>query len=327
MSKILVTPHPLVNTAGRFREILENAGLSLIFAPARQSLAENAQMVVENPEITGILASTEPLTRAALAASKLRVVARMGVGFDSIDIPAATELDIVVTTTPGTLEESVAEHAIALMLAVGRDLLARDRHVRQGTWPRKATPRLAGQTLGLVGLGRIGRTVVGRAQGLGMKVIAHDPFPDKAFVAQNDMRLCSLEGLLAEADVVSLHLPSTAETANLINAEALGRMKKGAILINTARGAMVDEEALAAALQSGHLRGAGLDVFKTEPLPTDSPLLGFDNVVLCEHMGGLDEESQEAMANLAAQCLADLYQGRWPEQCVVNRDIQAPWKW
>lgn len=326
MPRVLVTPHPLHQTPGRYSEILESAGFEIVYPPAGQSLADNAALLARGG-FDALLASVEPLTRDVLAASKIRAVARMGVGFDSIDIPAATELGIAVTITPGTLEESVAEHTVALMLGVYRDLVRRDRHVRAGTWIRKAWPRLAGKTLGLVGLGRIGKAVVRRAQGLGMTVVAHDPFPDVAFAETNGVKLLPLDALLSTADVVSLHLPTTRETVDLINARTLARMKRGSVLINTARGAMVDEGALVEALRSGHLLGAGLDVFKEEPLPTTSPLLELDNVLVCEHMGGLDEQSQEAMANLAAQCLVDLCQGRWPERCVVNRELGPQWKW
>ncbi|RIK84768.1 MAG: hypothetical protein DCC68_00310 [Planctomycetota bacterium] len=326
MPRVLVTPHPLNRTPGRYSQILESAGFEIVYPLAGQTLAQNAALLARGG-FDAMLASVEPLTRDVLKASGVRAVARMGVGFDAIDVAAATELGVAVTITPGTLEESVAEHTIALMLAVYRDLLRRDRHVRQGTWPRKAWPRLSGKTLGLVGLGRIGKAVVRRAQGLGLTVIAHDPFPDAAYAEANGVRLVAFEELLRTADVVSLHLPTTRETVDVINARTLALMKPGSVLINTARGAMVDETALVEAIKSGHLLGAGLDVFKEEPLPLSSPLLELDNVLLCEHMGGLDEQSQEAMANLAAQCLADLYQGRWPERCVVNRDLGAGWKW
>ena len=326
MPRVLVTPHPLNQTPGTYSQILESAGFEIVYPPAGQSLADNAALLARGG-FDAMLASVEPLTRDVLAKAKLRAVARMGVGFDAIDIPAATELGVAVTITPGTLEESVAEHTIALIFGVYRDLVRRDQLVRKGTWVRKAYPRLSGKTLGLVGLGRIGKSVVRRAQGLGLTVIAHDPYPDVAYAEANGVRLVSLEELLRTADIVSLHLPTTKETVDIINAKTLAIMKPGSVLVNTARGAMVDENAIADALRSGHLMGAALDVFKEEPLPITSPLLEVDNLLLCEHMGGLDEQSQEAMANLAAQCLADLYQGRWPERCVVNRELGTQWKW
>jgi D-3-phosphoglycerate dehydrogenase len=327
MPRVLVTPHPLNRTPGEYSEILTRAGFEIVYPPPGQSLADNAAMLVADRSIEAILAGVEPLSREVLSASGLRAVARMGVGFDSIDIPAATQLSVVVTITPGAVEESVAEHTIALIFGVFRDLVRRDRHVRQGVWPRKAAPRIAGKVLGLVGLGRIGKAVVPRARGIGLSVIASDPFCDERFAAENEVRYCPLDELFRTADIVSLHSPSTAETTNLINRETLAKMKPGAVLINTSRGALVDEEAVVAALRSGHLFGAGLDVFKKEPLPIDSPLITLENVLLCEHMGGLDEQSQVAMANLAAQCVADLYQGRWPVKCVVNPEVRERWKW
>jgi len=179
----------------------------------------------------------------------------------------------------------------------------------------------------LVGLGRIGRAMVPRAKGLGLEIIASDPQADAEFARTEGIRLCSLDELFREADVVSLHLPCTAETTDLINERTLAQMKPGSVLINTSRGGLVDEEALYAALSDGRLLGAGLDVFKVEPLPTDSPLLSLDNVLVAPHMGGLDHESSAAMGELAAQCIADLYCGRWPAGCVVNEELRPGWAW
>ncbi|MBI3465781.1 MAG: 3-phosphoglycerate dehydrogenase, partial [Planctomycetes bacterium] len=140
-------------------------------------------------------------------------------------------------------------------------------------------------------------------------------------------RLCSLEELLKQADIVSLHAPNTPDTYDLINARTLAMMKPGSVVVNTARGSLIDEDALYEALKSGHLLGAGLDVFKVEPLPADSPLVGLENIVLAPHMAGLDHESVEAMGRIAAQCIVEMYQGRWPEACVVNRELRPKWKW
>jgi phosphoglycerate dehydrogenase-like enzyme len=169
--------------------------------------------------------------------------------------------------------------------------------------------------------------MVPRAQGLGLHVIAADPLADKAFAAANNVRLCELDELWAQADVISLHAPATPETYDLVNADTIAQMKPTAVVVNTARGSLIDEDALADALASGRLFGAGLDVFKVEPLPSDSPLQKLDNVLLSPHMGGLDEESQEAMTRLAAVCVANLYQGTWPEGCVVNNELRDGWKW
>jgi phosphoglycerate dehydrogenase-like enzyme len=212
-------------------------------------------------------------------------------------------------------------------LGVTRGLVQRDREVRQGVWSRQPMPRMAGKTFGIVGLGRIGRAVVPRVQGLGMKIIACDPFADREFAARHNATLVELNELLQTADVVSLHPPTTPETFNMINRQTLALMKRGAVLLNTARGAVVDEEALCEALDRGQFLGVGLDVFKVEPLPLSSPLLKYDNVLVCTHMGGLDCESQNATSSLAAMCIVDLHRGQWPDACVVNRQLREGWKW
>jgi phosphoglycerate dehydrogenase-like enzyme len=210
---------------------------------------------------------------------------------------------------------------------VSRGIVERDREVRAGVWTRRPMPRMAGKTFGIVGLGRIGRAVAPRVQGLGMKVVAYDPFADAQFASKQGVTLMTLSELLETADVVSLHSPTTPDTVNMINRQTLALMKPGAVLINTARGAVVDEDALCEALDRGHLLGAALDVFKIEPLPVTSRLLSYDNVLLCTHMGGLDCESQNATSSLAALCIVDLFQGRWPDACVVNRQIRQKYKW
>lgn len=328
MPRVLVTPSVLNGLPGKYRDVLEAAGFEVVYPAAGANLFDPPTLLAHLRGIDATLASTEPYNREVLAGSKLRVVARMGVGYDAVDVPAATERRIAVTITAGANEHSVAELTIALLTGVYRGLPRRIDEVRSGKWTKKAFPRLWGQTIGLVGLGRIGKAVVPRAIGLGLKVLAFDPYADKAFAAKNNIELCSFDDLLAKADIVSLHLPNTPETTNLINARSLAKMKPGSVLINTARGSLVDENALVAALKSGHLMGAGLDVFQIEPLPTDSPLLQFDNVLTTPHMAGLDHDSFEAMGTIAAECVAKLYQGRWPDGCVVNEaGIKAGWKW
>jgi len=209
-----------------------------------------------------------------------------------------------------------------MMLAAAHGFPRRDAEIRRGVWNRGPLSRLAGKTLGLVGMGAIGKAMVPRARALDLAVIAHDPIPDREFAARNDVRLVSFEQLLAEADVVSLHLPCTPETVDLFNAETLGRMKPGAILVNTARGGLVDEDALVAALESGHLSAAALDVFKTEPLPAESPLARLENVLLCPHMGGLDCQSMEGMATMAAENIVRILGGDFPEGRVINPEVR-----
>lgn len=328
-TRILVTPYLLLNQPGPYREILEGAGFEVVYPTAKlsESFADAPTLLAQLRGIEGVLAGSEIYNQEVLAKAGLRAIARMGVGYDAIDVPAATENGTVVTIVPGTNDHSVAELTIALTLGVFRGFPARDREARSGVWKRKILPRLAGKTMGLVGLGRIGRSVVPRAAALGLRLIAHEPYPDRAFVDKHAIRLCSLEELFAQADVVSLHCPCTAENVNMINAKTLAMMKPEAVLINTARGGLVDEDALADALANGRLFGAGLDAFKVEPLPVTSPLVKLDNVLLSPHMGGLDHDSARDMSCLAAQCLVDLHAGKWPEPCVVNPATKGGWRW
>ncbi|MGH7140220.1 MAG: phosphoglycerate dehydrogenase [Pirellulales bacterium] len=329
MPRVLVTPTVIKGQPGPYRDVLEAAGLEVVYPSEKlsESVPNPALLLSQLDGVSAVLAGSELYSREVLEKARLKVIARMGVGYDAIDVPAATQFGTLVTIVPGTNHHSVAEMTLALLLGVFRGFPGRDQEVRSGVWKRQALPRLAGRTLGLVGLGRIGQAVVPRAIGLGLTVIAYDPMPNEAFAGLHGVRLCSLDELLAEADVVSLHLPCTAETANLINARTLTQMKQGAVLINTSRGGLVDEDALIEALAGRKLMAAGLDVFRTEPLPLTSPLLKLDNVLLAPHMGGLDQESLRDMGTMAAQCIADLYQGRWPEGCVVNSESRPVWKW
>lgn len=331
MPKILVTPHMLQHRPGPYSEILAKAGFEISYVPEGANLRDERVLdeFLQAEQFEAIIASMEPLNRRVLTHSSLRVVARMGVGYDSVDIAAADDLGIVVTITPGTLEVSVAEHTIALMFAVTRDIIRRDRNVREGRWPRLALPRMEGKTFGIVGLGRIGRQVVPRVKGLGMKVMGYDPFVDESFIETHQIERCATtDELFSKADVISLHLPTNPETINLINERTLALMKPTGVLINTGRGGLVDEEALYQAMSNGHLLGAALDVFKKEPLPTDSPLLSLDNLVTCEHMGGLDQEGQVATSSLAASGVVACHEGGWPRaDCVVSHQEAHQWKW
>jgi phosphoglycerate dehydrogenase-like enzyme len=249
------------------------------------------------------------------------------VGFDAVDLEACDELGVVVATTPGVNHHSVAEHAIAMLMSVARGFPELDRRVRENRWQRIASPRIMGQTLGIIGLGWIGRAVAFRAIGLGIKVIAHEPYPHQEFLEQWPVELTDIDDLLSRSDFVSLHCPMNAASHHLINAESLAKMKQGSILINTARGPLVDEAALYDALKSGHLRGAGLDVFEIEPLILDSPLLELDNILLAGHVAGLDEESQHDTMVMVADTIIKLQNGEWPAVRVRNLAGVTDWSW
>lgn len=305
---------------GLFRQ----AGFEVRFVdPVQHNLMEPQVLLQALEGCDAVLCSTEPYSPEILAKCRARVISRAGVGFDSVDLQAATANNIVVTRTPGVLHESAAEQTLAFIFAIYRNVISRDRLVRAGKWDRVCWPRLQGQTLGLMGLGVIGRGVAAKALGLGLKVIAYDPVA----APHDGVELVTLDQLWTQSDILSLHTPCTPETANIINHVTLQRMKPGSVLINTSRGGLIDEAALAEALRLGHLRAAGLDVFHEEPPLPDNPLLKLDNVILAPHMAGMDLESERAMASLAAQNIIDLHEGRWPDANVVNSEVQATWKW
>ncbi|HEY8695986.1 MAG TPA: phosphoglycerate dehydrogenase [Rhizomicrobium sp.] len=240
------------------------------------------------------------------AAKRLKVVGRAGIGVDNIDVPAATAAGVIVMNTPFGNSITTAEHAIALMMALARELPAANASTHAGKWEKNRFlgSELYGKTLGLVGAGNIGSIVADRAKGLKMKVVAYDPYLSPERAADLGIEKVELNDLLARADFVSLHTPLTGETRNIISADAINRMKKGARLINCARGGLVDEAALKAALDSGHLAGAALDVFEEEPAKTNI-LFGHERVVATPHLGAATMEAQENVALQVAEQISD----------------------
>ena len=327
MPRVLVTPVVYADGKGPWREVLDAAGFDVVVAEGDCVQLPTEDFVRQLQGIDCTLASVEAYNDEVFAHARLRAVARVGVGYDAIDVAAATRRGVAVAITPGTNEHSVAEQAIALLTSVFRDTHNRDREIRRGIWRRDCPRRLAGNTIGLVGLGRIGKAMIPRCQGLGLDVVAYDPFADAAHAAARGVELLSFEALLSRADIVSLHMPCTPETVDLINENTLALMKPDAVLINTARGGLVDEAALVRALANGRLYGAGLDVCKVEPLPADSPLRQFENVVFAPHLGGIDQTALDAMGKLAAENLANLAANRWPAGCIVNESLREGWQW
>lgn len=255
-------------------------------------------------------------------APRLKVISRIGVGYDNIDVRAATERGIMVCYTPYGPTLSTAEHAVALIFAAAKTVAFADRDMRAGRWHTQFITlkgmELRDRVLGLVGLGRIASHVAQIMQAVGMHVLAFDPMltPERS-VQLGIRRLDRLEDLLAESDVVSLHAPSTPETRHLINAERLKAMKPGSILINTARGALVDEPALVEALRSGHLAAAGLDVFEREPVEADNPLLKLENVVLTDHIASHTWTGHHRLYEMAIHHLLQALGGERPD-CMLN---------
>lgn len=328
MPKVVCTSLNAEN--GPHHDILAAAGWECVVVDRGPSLFEAGNLIAALDGAVASIAGSEPYLAEVIAAlPELRVIARTGVGFDAIDLAACDAAGVVVTTTPGVNHHSVAEQTMALLFGVARGFPENDRRVRECRWERVAGPRVMGSTLGIVGLGRIGQAVLTRAVGVGMKVLVHEPFPPNDFVRDHDVELVELDDLLSRSDYVSLHCPATPETTHLVRDETLARMKPGAVLLNTSRGALVDEAAVARALTSGQLRAAGLDVFEVEPLPVDSPLIGLPNVLLSGHVAGLDNESHEDTFRMAAETILALEKGDWPAGCIQNQKSVTPgdWNW
>ena len=258
-----------------------------------------------------LVRSATRITRSSLArADRLRAIGRAGVGVDTIDVDAATERGIPVLTAPAGNTIAAAELTMALLLAVARRVPAADRSMKAGEWDRKSFNgfELYGKTLGLVGAGRIGGQVAKRARAFGMQVLVYDPILSAERARELDVQRVSLSDVLSRADVLSVHVPLTEATAGLIGTAQLAQMKKGAVLLNVARGGVVNEDALLAALQSKHLAGAALDVYEQEPLPRDNALRSLPNVVMTPHLGASTAEAQQNVAVEIAEavrnCLA-----------------------
>ena len=318
--KILVTARSFRATPGRHLDILREAGYEIVPSPLDRPL-EAPEIAPLLADVVGAILGLDHVTAESLAgATRLKVLSRYGVGVDKVDLEAATARGVVVTVTPGANSLAVAELTLALMLAVARRIPYHDAIVRAGNWSRLAGVELMGGTLGLIGLGRIGQEVARRAAAFGMNITFYDPFPPPPDVlASLGASPRSLEQLLAESDVVSLHLPLSDGTRQLINRQTLAWMKPSALLINTARGEIVDEDALYEALSSGRLGGAGCDVFSREPF-TGSPLLTLDTFVAAPHIGSNTVQTTLRMGLMASENALAVLRGERPGP-VANPEV------
>lgn len=286
-----------------------------------------------SPELTseqigdahGVVVLTPRVTRASVSHNPdLLAIARFGVGYDAVDVPACTEHDVLVLIAVGAVDRSVAEATLTWMLALSHRVLQKDRLIRTAGWDRRSGymgSELRRRTLGLVGFGRIARALVPLVAPFGMReVLAFDPHVDPSLAAQLGVRLASLDDVLAQSDFVSVHCPLEAGTRNLIGAPQLAKMKPDAFLINTARGGIVDEEALCAAIRAGRIAGAALDVFATEPLTEPHPLSEFENVLLAPHCIAWTEELFSEIGATVCRALVDVSRGRIPGG-MVNPEV------
>lgn len=302
---------------------LETAVLAELGATIIDARALDDREVAEHAKTADAILTDYFSCDAELIASltRCRVIASYGVGFDQVNVAAADAQGIVVTNNPEYCVDEVAEHAIAMLLACWRRLPQYDRDVRAGGWDYTSQPapkRLSGSTLGIIGYGRIGRAVASRAIGLGMRVLAHDPFLDagRASAKAGAPRLVELERLLRESDAITLHLPLSDETHGLLSSSRLAQLQPHAGVINTARGALIDERALADALQAGRIAWAALDAFAEEPPPAAHPLLALPGVLLSPHAGFYSTESLEAAQRNAAREVLAILKGAAPQHAV-----------
>jgi D-3-phosphoglycerate dehydrogenase len=290
------------------------------------ALADELLRTLSEFPFDAVISRTLPLTAQAIEACRtLRVICKHGVGVNNIDVGAAGARGIPVYITPGANAQSVAELAVGLMIAAARRLSWLDTEVRQGRWSRfQGGIQLSGRTLGIVGFGNIGQRVARAALGLGMRVVAFDPVAAGEQLVVGVELVDSLDKLLTLADAVTLHVPLTPETGGLIGARELALLRPGAILINTARSPIVDEDALIAALGAGHLRAAGLDLTNDGPLPPGHPLVSLHNVVLTPHVGGSTDDALAAVALHAADNVLAVLSGELPDRALcVNPEVLA----
>ena len=319
--QILITARTLDEVGAGAIKLLKGSGCELIippkYGPHRQ---ETLVPLLEGAD--AVFASTDQFNRDVLsckAASKLKLISRWGVGYDSIDVVAATEQGIVVAYVPGLLNEAVADFAFGLLLAIARRIHVGHLDMSQGVWRGAWGHDVNGKTLGIIGCGRIGTAMARRGTGFGMRLLGHD-------ICKNDeaeklgMEYVSLEELLAQSDFVSLHAASTPQNRGLIGEAQLRKMKPTAYLINTARGALIDEAALCKALHERWIAGAAIDAYIAEPLAADHPLRKAPNALLTPHLASFARETGERVSMCAAQAIVDLQQGRKP-QFVVNPEV------
>jgi D-3-phosphoglycerate dehydrogenase / 2-oxoglutarate reductase len=301
---------------------LRAAGCEIVFNPHGRTFTED-ELAAALQGVAATIAGTEPYTDRVLAAApQLKVVARSGVGYDAIDVAAATRHGVAIAMGFGANHNAVADFAFALMAALASKLIPYHAMVAEGRWQRSVHLPLWRATAGIIGVGRIGQALARRCRGFEMRVLAYDVLSDAGFAQQHGVERVDLATLFAESDFVSVHAPHTAQTDKIVSRERIALMKPTAFLVNTARGGLVDEAALAEALREGRVAGAGLDVFEVEPLPANSPLRELSNVVLTPHCAGSNIDAIAAMADRCVENVLALLDGRDPgADYVLNPEV------
>jgi phosphoglycerate dehydrogenase-like enzyme len=312
MTRVLLTTTSFQDTPGVHHDLLAKAGFELV--RERGPLSE-ARMLELAGEFDAYLCGDDAMTRAVIQKSlpRLKVISKYGIGLDKIDLKAAGDLKVPVLFTPGVNHTTVAEHTFALLLAAVRNLVVEANHTAKGQWKRITGSEICGKTLAIVGFGRIGKEVAVRARAFGLRVIGYGNYWDEDFARWYDVtRYHQFEDVLRDADFISLHTKLTPETRHLINAGNIGRMRKGAVIVNCARGEIVELAALVEALKSGHLHAYAADVLDQEPPPADHPLLGLPNAIITPHIGSRTHESVQRQASCAVENLTLFLAGKTP---------------
>ena len=305
--RVLVTPTSYGKSDPRLCRELESQVGEVVYNTSGKPL-KAAELIASLSSFDGYIAGLDEINRAVIeSAPRLKVIARYGVGLDNVDLQAARERGIVVTYTPGANSTAVAELALGLILSLARSIPRASQETKAGGWPRLEGFSLDGKTVGLYGLGTIGKQVARRLAGFDCAILAYDVVADAEFATAHGVKLVSQEELLTLSDFLSLHCPALPETRGMVNDHFLNRMKPGSFLVNTARGELIDEAALVAALQSGHLRGAALDVYSKEPPGAENPLIKLSQVIATPHIGSHADGATYAMGRMALDdCLAVL---------------------
>lgn len=312
MPRVLLTSTSFQDTPGAHHDLLRATGWEIV--NARGPLNETDTLALMG-EFDGLICGDDALTARAIAKAlpRLKVISKYGIGTDKIDVAAATAADIPVLFTPGVNHTTVAEHAFLLLLALERHLVFHADSTRAGGWQRRTGHEIMGKTLGIVGMGRIGKEVAIRAKAFGMRLVGHGRHWDDAFAAEHGIRrMDTVETLLGASDYVSLHTDLKPETRELIRTETLARLKPGALIINCARGEVVNTADVAAALRSGTLRGYATDVLDQEPPPADHPLLRLPNCIVTPHVASRTAESVQRQATCAVDNLIKAFRGEQP---------------
>ena len=310
--KVLIASRSFGKSSPEVFERLEEAGVEIVPNPHERAPSED-EMIELIGGVDVLISGTEPVTARVLAAAKqLKGISKHGVGYENIDLVAAKARGIPVAVAGGTITNSVADMAMALLLGLARRVPFGDRAVKGGRWGRVVGVELAGKTLGIVGMGQIGKAVCRRAKAFEMQVTAFDTYPDEAFAAQYGVTYVNLDELLVQSDFITLHAPGGADTREIINRETLAKMKPTAFLINTARGELVDEGALYIALKRNQIGGAASDVFIDEP-PGQNPLFELDNFIAFPHSAGQTQEGLRAMGQVTCDNTLRMLRGEEPQ--------------